>query len=654
MPLRDFFPRRRKSLTVAPSVVEAARAGQLNLYPRLGGTNQQVKAAWEQVQSASYGWMYLNQPSIRTVVDTLARNVAQIGLKTFERVSDDDRERITDHPAVETMRRPYEEMPTDRWVYNFVADFEIYDNAYAIKFRNANRTLTLLRVPPPYMSIISDTRYSVVAYRVWRADGTWFDVAPDDVIHWRGYHPDDPRVGASKLEALRDLIASEQATQRANTELMKSGLQKRGWVYRPLEAAKWSNTARQNFEVDLKNRVTRSDLAWPVLEEGMELRDMGVSPKDAEMLASRRFTVEEVARVYGIPLGFLGLQPATELGEQRRQLYADVLPPVTNQLQGVLTVSILEAEYFEQEMYYEFDLNEKLRGDLENRLPAMVSAAGRPIMTVNEVRARENLPAVEGGDAMTIPLNVMLEGPGSPALPAPNVMPPQDPLEPPQDGSHRELPASTSGSRPQHKAILYGERKAQVERRDRYAAAFAELLDAFFERQSRSSAGKALKAFDSQRWNRELAKDLNDMLTRTIEREGDVAGLRFGLMGFDTRQVRNYLQAMSEGIAESINDVTRGELSEAGAADVYARARNERAPAAAMTLATRSVTIAHMEAAKQSPQPGARTKTWIVTSDNSSHPELDGETVPLGASFSNGSDGPPADHPACQCTLEIN
>jgi hypothetical protein len=74
-----------------------------------------------------------------------------------------------------------------------------------------------------------------------------------------------------------------------------------------------------------------------------------------------------------------------------------------------------------------------------------------------------------------------------------------------------------------------------------------------------------------------------------------------------------------------------------------------------MTMATSLSAFSAREAGKQAPDRDARVKTWIVTSSNSSHPELDGETVPLGAVFSNGEDGPPSsDHPGCQCLLEIS
>jgi hypothetical protein len=121
------------------------------------------------------------------------------------------------------------------------------------------------------------------------------------------------------------------------------------------------------------------------------------------------------------------------------------------------------------------------------------------------------------------------------------------------------------------------------------------------------------------------------------------------------RFVRNYLHAQAVGTAEGINGATRADLALTDdVADVFSRARDSRAPTSGMGLATAAFSFAASEAAKQTPDARQRTKTWLVTSSNSAHPELDGETVPLGGTFSNGSEGPPADHPGCECCMEIS
>lgn len=641
MGLRDLF-RREKGLTATPAVVSALHNGQLNTYQRLGGSNQEITAAWTQYQAASYAYMYRSQPAVRKVVDYIARNASQLGLKLYERVSDTDRRRDTDHPAAQTMSDPDGQRPADQFLFTLIADFLVSENAYALIYRPSSGSARrrLLRVPPPAVEVLTQG-FFIVGYRIWLTNGQTFPdrsappLPPEDMLHWCGYNPEEARLGVSRLETLRSILAEDAASQQANIELLKAGLAKPGYIKRPLEAADWPEEVRERFQESWANQAKSSPRKTPVLEEGMEFADFGVSPKDAEMLAGRRFTNEEVASLYGLA----HVPPEGE--EERRAFYADVLPPITRSLASQLDYSLLAGEFAEADYYFEFDLNEKLRGEPEARFAAITSAVGRPWLTANEARAMENRPPVEGGDELVTPLNVLV---GDNPRPAPNVMPPQDPNGPPQDGSHREASI-------QRKALLAPRQQSQAERRDRYAGELTTTLRRHYERQQRAITSTSVKADRWVQWNAELADDLRAVLRRAVETEGDVAAARFG-SAFDTRLVTNYLQAMAEGAATDINRATREELADADAAAVFARASDVRAPVAGMSLATTASAFANREAAQQS-DTEHRVKTWVVTSDNSSHPEMSGETVPLGATFSNGAEGPPADHPGCECILEI-
>ena len=98
------------------------------------------------------------------------------------------------------------------------------------------------------MTVLGSAFYAVDTYRVFRTDGSWIDVPPDDMIHWRGQTASDPRVGVSRLETLREVLVEEAVTQSANVELARSGLKQPGYIKRPLEAPDWdSNSGYERF-----------------------------------------------------------------------------------------------------------------------------------------------------------------------------------------------------------------------------------------------------------------------------------------------------------------------------------------------------------------------------------------------------------------------
>jgi HK97 family phage portal protein len=477
----------RKALIASDTVLEAAQDSMLNL--RIGrGGSQQVRDAWQQFQSAGYGFMYSHQPAVRKVVDYIAANVAQLRPKLYERVSDTERVEREDSEAAQVLRQPNPWTPGKQFIFDTFADFLVYNNAYALKIQpSVGARRYLLSIPTSSIAVLGKGVSQLAGYQIFRTDGSWFVVEPEEIIHWRGYDASDRRMGVSKLETLRSELAEQAASQRANVDLMESGLQQRGYIKRPLEAPDWNEQGgKERFIEQFRAAMKKADRGYPILEEGMEIAPLGVSPKDAEMLESRKLFSDEVAQQFGM----VHCPPQSE--EERRQFYADVLPPLCALFCDFLCTQFLSVEYAQDNYYFEFDLKQKQMSD--DRLKALVSAAGAPIMTRNEARSDLNLPALDGADdlmapedQLVVPLNVLTGGKPSPA-----VMPIQDPNKPDQGGGYRD-------GQEQPKSLLDGRHEEEV----------AERLVNLYKRQERALASG--RPFEIKRWNRELTQDLAEV-----------------------------------------------------------------------------------------------------------------------------------------------
>jgi hypothetical protein len=273
----------------------------------------------------------------------------------------------------------------------------------------------------------------------------------------------------------------------------------------------------------------------------------------------------------------------------------------------------------------------------------MVSASGAPVLLRNEARAKLNLPPVPEGNEIITPLNVTVGG-----KPSPQVMPIQDPNGPEQDGSYREEePKALTNGHKQLEVSTVPRVKGDMASQQRYIDEVAGGLERFYARQYRQVKGR--KAFDRDKWDRELGDDLHGMVRSIVEREGGKYVARLAGDDFDMRQVENYLKAMAEGTAEGLNRVTAQDIRDLGVDDAFKRARGERAETAAAAIGTRATVFAREEAAKQAPFPESRTKTWVANTDR--HASLNGATVALDASFGGIE---PGSEPGCKCTAVIN
>jgi hypothetical protein len=476
-------------------------------------------------------------------------------------------------------------------------------------------------------------------YRFWRPDGSFEEFDPGQVLHWHGENPEDPRVGVSRLDTLRSVIAEDAALQQAVVELANAGLTEPVWAFRPLEAPGLSEETENRFAEDLTNRLHSRNRRVVVTQEGTELRSFGVSPKDAQMMDLRRWAISQVAREFGVPLGMVGL--AENIEEARSQFYSDVLPPYCEDYTRMLDHRVLVRAYSWTDGCFEFNLDEKHMGD--DRITALVSATGRAVMTTNEGRAKLNLPPIDTGDELVTPLNVLV---GDNPKPSPQVMPPQQPGGPPQDGSFREESTRALVKAEDRLPQLVPSRKADLDRQHRNIDLAQAAIERHYARLNKKLKAKA-GAADWDRFDREFADDLNGLLDRIVELEGELYALKLGGV-FDMRRVAKYLRAMADGTAGAINDTIRAEVLDLGVEGAMSK-RGQHVDSAGAGLGAAATTWAREEAARQSPGTDRRIKIWIA--DTERHAEFAGISVPLGEDWPSGF--APGAAPGCRCSMAI-
>jgi HK97 family phage portal protein len=589
-----------------------------------------------------YAQIWRTQPSVRTCVSFLARNVASLGLHAFERVSDTDRVRLADHPAALLLDRPSPTTTRYRLIDRLVHDLGIYDTAYWLKLKRSDGGLALLRLNPKSVTPMGETGLEPSYYRLRGSKG-YKDIQPDQLVHFRGYDPDG-EFGAPPIEALRQILAEEWEAGRMRSNTLRNGARISGYIERP-ENKPWSEAAREKFRKGWQSQYTGGGPqvgGTPILEDGMTFKQAAQTAEQLQYVEVRKLTREETASAYFIPPPMVGLLDHATFGnieEQHKMLYQDTLGPWLSMIEQELKLQLLPDLPDSGRVYVEFNLAEKLRGSFEEQAQAASTATGAPWMTRNEQRARFNLPRLEGGDELVTPLNVLVGGQASPRDSAPKA--------------------------------------AGVRTKDRPPATYTEqterVLAGFFKRQ-RAAVLSALGAkapdwWDTDRWDRELADDLVKIAHLIADKIGpETAGrLGFDPDEYDVARTEAFLREVAKSRAGAINATTLDQLEKAIAdedgdpAVVFDNAETGRTSIAATTLVTTFAAFATAEAAWQL-APQQATKTWVVASGNPrpSHARMDGETVGIDETFSNGMNWPgdPAggvdEVAGCTCGVDVS
>lgn len=588
----------------------------------------------------TYAEIWRTQPQVRTVVGFLARNIAQIGLHCFERTSDTDRTRLNDGPIASLLRRPYPRVSPYRFKDALIHDMGIYDNSIHLKVKGdkGGPPTGLLRLPPDKVSPVGESWIAPEGYRFKGSKG-YRDFDPSEVVHIRGYNPADNRWGVSPMETLRRILAEEYEAGNWREQLWRNGARFPGHIRRPKDAPPWSAEGERRFRENWKGLYTGSGPAvggTPILEDGMTFEAGGITPEQAQYLEARKLTRSEVAAAFYIPAPMVGiLDNATfsNIAEQHKQLYQDTLGPWLTQIQEEFAVQLIDELDSTGKVYVEFNLAEKMRGSFEEQAASLQTSVGGPWLTRNEARARQNLSAIDGGDELIVPLNVVTGGQASPTDSAPKA-----------DGPVTHKAAGPAGVKA----------RASSEHDDKATKVLAK----FFRRQSSvvlSALGAKAAAdwWDTDRWDKELATDLFKLgvdVSSSVA-AGVLADLDIDPDVYDTGQTEKFLKAVAASRAGMINAATKDELDAAvdseddegtpTPADVFTSAETDRAPVAATTFVTTMSAFGTTEAAKQAAGDSA-TKTWVVTSGNPrpEHAAMDGETVGIDETFSNGANWP--------------
>ena len=641
----------------------------------------EVTVNLDELLQANPSQLFKTQPFLRSVISFLGRNIAQLGLSVFIRASDEERVRVDGSSvAAALLRSPNPAMTRYELLDALVCDMALNDQAFWYVSKDAKRDIgwRITHIPTAWVQAPGGGDAFEPDYWSVTAPGSMTrNVPANEMIHFHGWNPTSQVYGTSPVVTLKNILMEQIASVIYRQQRWEKGARVGNVITRPMDAPKWSVEAedrfRQEWRTGYTGRAGTDAGGTPILQDGMTLSKVGFSAVEDEFVEASKLALTTVAAVYHVNptmVGLLDNANYSNVREFRRMLYGDTLGPWLAMIEGRINSFLLPMLGEPANEYVEFNINEKLQGSFEEQAQVASMAVGGPYMTRNEYRARQNLPPIDGGDELIVPMNVVTGGQPSPQTPlsAPLPMRLAAGGRGAERGPDRSLRASSGPLRLKYKAS-----KQQID-------GTTLVLRRFYRRQ-RDAVLSALGSKDAatwwneDRWNEELTKDLTKVSRRISTDLGNKVLDSLGVdQPYDVDATDELLTKVMATRAESINATTKDQLDAAledeadaedgedftSPADVFEEAENVRAPTGAVSLTTTIAGIAMNEAGKQAAPGGGATKTWQVNSAKSRHPEMDGETVPIEENFSNGAAWPgdavlgPDETSGCMCELIIN
>ncbi|MFI7014143.1 phage portal protein [Streptomyces sp. NPDC050164] len=388
-----------------------------------------------------------------------------------------------------------------------------------------------------------------------------------------------------------------------------------------------------------------------VMEGGAKWDKTTLSPADAQFLEVYKLTRTEIAGIFGVPPHMIGdVERSTSWGSGIEQ---QSLGYVIYSLMPWLTRMERTARQLlgDPDVYMKFNPDALLRGDTAQRFSGYAQARQWGWMSVNEIRAKEDEPPIEGGDEYLQPLNMVPAG--SPAPTQQRALPrrPQLRAETAESPSLEELPAWVQRH---HEQIA------------EYFAAQGERVVAELNLRPDATAEEII---DEAAENEELTAILLLLARGVVAEVGASTAATLG-GAFAAEQTLSVLAAGAAATAANINATTRRELAHQftvsnAPADVQAMFGRMTEARSRVLAQARVNYLSNFGAHEGAKQAGARTKTWRVWDPNPrpTHADADGQTVGLREMFTVGTHQGRWPHDyllgvdeiaGCTCRLQFN
>ena len=349
--------------------------------------------------------------AVWAAVRIISESIATLPLRVYER-RNGGRVIATEHPLYPILHdRPNPRQTAVEYREQQLASLLLWGNAYTwIDRYPSGRPRYLWPIRPDRVTARIDVATEndpvpSLVYVVSTHDGGQRVYSADEILHVRGLSSDG-LMGLSPIAVHRDAVGLEQAEREfAGRFFGNNG--RPGGVLKV--AGRLSNDAavrlKQSWETAHRGLENAHRVA--VLEEGIEWQSMGMPLQDAQFVEQRRFSIEEIARIFRVPLHLMGdLQRATysNIEHQSIEFVVHTIRPWCVRLEQAYATLLYPSE--RQALYVEHSVDALLRGDIKSRYDAYAVARQWGWLSVNEIRALENLNSVGvDGDSLIQPLN---------------------------------------------------------------------------------------------------------------------------------------------------------------------------------------------------------------------------------------------------------
>ena len=354
--------------------------------------------------------------AVYACVRILAEGVAGLPLHLYKCGKNGSREKAVDHPLYFLLHdEPNPEMTSFVFRETLMTHLLLYGNCYCQIIRDGRGQVTALYpLMPNQMSVDRDEKGQL--YYTYLRSGEEADtmkkgtvyLLPEDVLHIPalGF---DGLVGYSPIAMAKNSIGMGLACEEYGAKFFANGAAPSGVLEHP-GTIKDITRLRESWNAIYGGSKNAGKVA--ILEEGMHYSPISISPNEAQFLETRKFQVDEIARIFHVPphmIGDLERSTFSNIEQQSLEFVKYTLNPWVCRWEQALTKSLLSPKE-KREYCIKFNVDGLLRGDYQSRMNSYAVGRQNGWMSANDIRELENMDKIseeQGGDLYLVNGNMI-------------------------------------------------------------------------------------------------------------------------------------------------------------------------------------------------------------------------------------------------------
>ena len=354
--------------------------------------------------------------AVYSCVRILSEAIAGLPLHLYRYTEDGGKEKALEHPLYPLLHdEPNPEMASFNFRETLMSHLLVWGNAFAQVIRNGKgEIVALYPLMPNRMKVDRDDAGRLYySYQMADSDAPTMKngtviLKPSDVLHIPGLGFDG-LVGYSPIAMAKNAIGMALATEEYGAKFFANGATPSGILEFP-NVIKDVDRVRESWNKGFSGSQNAGKVA--ILEQGMKYTPVSIAPEQAQFLETRKFQINEIARIFRIPphmIGDLDKSSFSNIEQQSLEFVKYTLDPWVVRWEQALSRSLFTPEE-KKRYFFKFNVEGLLRGDYQSRMNGYAVARQNGWMSANDIRELENLdriPAEDGGDLYLINGNML-------------------------------------------------------------------------------------------------------------------------------------------------------------------------------------------------------------------------------------------------------